>query len=291
MDQKLREKIALIAFIIVVIGGFAGGIWYNLYAGHQWNVAATKIDDAAGKMTGYTTFVFDGVAVPQDQSTSIQNPISLAAVKSLYQSKGSSVISLDLVHPEKYLDSEIVWVGNKRVGVFYANQPLSHQQITERVSTLHEQSVDYIVCIADSGAYVDTNAISSSQKQQSQPSSLSSDKASKKNTSTPNTSSSTQSSSSQRTQSQSLSDAEATGDTSSQNQSDSSSDAATSSQQNSSSGETGIDIVITLDSESALSQGKAIDHTYFVSAPTIGSYGLVVISPYNVVSSDVISKL
>jgi hypothetical protein len=60
MATKSREKIALIFFFCLAITGLGGLIGY-LSLGHNWNVAATNIDDATGTMSGYTVLVFEGL--------------------------------------------------------------------------------------------------------------------------------------------------------------------------------------------------------------------------------------
>ncbi|GEM_PF-930615 len=313
MNQKLREKIALIAFIIVLIGGLAGSLWYNMNAGHQWNVAATRIDDAAGKMTGYTTIAFDGVAIPTtDEASSAQDPVSLAQVKNSYIEKSSNVMQLDLVHPEKYTQGMVVWVGDKRVGVFYAPTVLTQQQIEDHVSYLKSQHVDYTVCITPESSYIDTNAAPRTHRNTARNSNTSNPASSNGTNSTSSSSAQSeqnpgqnqsQSSQDQASSTNSSNDpsenisstsngAEPQNSSSSSNSSSQSTTSAqTDNQTNGPSGETGIDVVITMDNEQDLANGRTVDNTFFVSAPTIGKCGIVVISPYNVVSSDVIDTV
>lgn len=313
MNQRLREKIALVAFILVVIGGFAGVIWYNINAGHQWNVAATRIDDAAGKMNGYATLAFDGVAIPTvDQAASTDAPVSLDATQSLYESKGSDVAKIDLVNPEKYANDMVIWIGAKRVGIFSTDHVLTDDEISEHVSALKSQNVDYTVCIATKSAYVDANAVSrnssngtrrnaqSDAASAANPSSTSSESNGSQGRPGSNGSNaasppSQPSAASSRPLDSSARDATSnrTAEPSDRNASNSSTGAESSSQDSVAlpSGETGIDIVITTDAERDIAQGRSVDGTYFVSAPYVGTCGIVVISPYNVVSSDVVTQI
>ena len=60
MEKRTREIIALVMLLalgLIVAGAMA---WY-IFVGHNWNKAATHIDDLVGSMDGYTVVVYDGV--------------------------------------------------------------------------------------------------------------------------------------------------------------------------------------------------------------------------------------
>ncbi len=56
-----KERIALAIFFAMLLVSLASFVAY-LYIGHNWNVAATTIDDVRGEMEGYTVILFDGQA-------------------------------------------------------------------------------------------------------------------------------------------------------------------------------------------------------------------------------------
>lgn len=60
MQKRTREILALVLLILLGVGAAGAMAWYIL-AGHNWNQAATHIDDMVGSMDGYTVVVFDGV--------------------------------------------------------------------------------------------------------------------------------------------------------------------------------------------------------------------------------------
>ena len=64
MSNVSREKIALVVFVGLIAVSLCGLIGY-LAIGHSWNVAASNIDDAAGRMDGYTAIVFKGTVDPE----------------------------------------------------------------------------------------------------------------------------------------------------------------------------------------------------------------------------------
>lgn len=59
-----REKIALVVFIGLIAVSLCGLFGY-LTIGHSWNVAASNIDDATGRMDGYTVIVYEGTVNPE----------------------------------------------------------------------------------------------------------------------------------------------------------------------------------------------------------------------------------
>ncbi|MGI6104968.1 MAG: alcohol dehydrogenase [Raoultibacter sp.] len=63
MESQSRDKVALVVFFGMVILAISGLIGY-LMIGHNWNVAASNIDDATGSMEGYTTIVYEGAIDP-----------------------------------------------------------------------------------------------------------------------------------------------------------------------------------------------------------------------------------
>lgn len=44
----------------------AGALAFYLFAGHSWNYAATSLDDSFGNMDGYAAIVFEGTAQPEE---------------------------------------------------------------------------------------------------------------------------------------------------------------------------------------------------------------------------------
>lgn len=64
MSNVPREKIALVVFVGLIAVSLCGLFGY-LTLGHSWNVAASNIDDAAGRMDGYTAIVYEGTVAPE----------------------------------------------------------------------------------------------------------------------------------------------------------------------------------------------------------------------------------
>lgn len=150
MNQQSRERVALAVFLLLVVAVIAAGVVY-ITVGHNWNTAATTIDDAAGSLDGYTAIVYDGVKVPAtfddkvDSSHDITSKVSLAAS---YEEKHADVIVLHTTDLAFYREGVILKAGDKRVGVFSVASQEDASLYQNVVGTLKSQGVDYTVCIA-----------------------------------------------------------------------------------------------------------------------------------------------
>lgn len=67
MSSETREKQALVVFVLLILLGMSGLVWY-LFAGHSWNVAASNIDDSVGRMEGYTAILYAGTTPAETSS-------------------------------------------------------------------------------------------------------------------------------------------------------------------------------------------------------------------------------
>lgn len=59
MQKRTREILALLLLVVLVLVG-VGAMAYYIFIGHNWNVAASNIDDRIGQMDGYTVVLYDG---------------------------------------------------------------------------------------------------------------------------------------------------------------------------------------------------------------------------------------
>lgn len=64
MLSQAREKIALGVFVFLIVLSLCGFGWY-LSLGHSWNIAASNIDDKFGSMDGYIAIVYAGTVPPK----------------------------------------------------------------------------------------------------------------------------------------------------------------------------------------------------------------------------------
>lgn len=65
MEKRTREKIALVAFVLLV--ALAGIVLTSYFStGRSWNVAASFVDDTIGSMDGYTVVAYAGTVDPEE---------------------------------------------------------------------------------------------------------------------------------------------------------------------------------------------------------------------------------
>lgn len=149
MEQKTREKIALVVFLVLIAGTLFGIVAY-LHVGHSWNQAATSIDDASGDMRGYTAIVYRGIGIPTvREAKSEAKPVSPVSVTRRYREKGADVLRVDVLHPENYDGEDIYYIGSRRIGVFYAPSTMTSFAIERRAAWFAKHEVDFTICIAD----------------------------------------------------------------------------------------------------------------------------------------------
>lgn len=149
MEQKTRERIALIVFLVLIAGTLFGIVAY-LHIGHSWNQAATSIDDASGDMKGYTAIVYRGIDIPTArEAKSEAKPVSPVSVTRGYREKGADVLRVDVLHPENYDGEDIYYIGGRRIGVFYAPSTMTSFAIERHAAWFTKHGVDFTICIAD----------------------------------------------------------------------------------------------------------------------------------------------
>lgn len=73
MQKRMREIIALVVLIALIVGVVAFMAWY-LHVGHNWNAAANVIDDMVGSMDRYSVVVYEGTKpVPEDDEIALSS--------------------------------------------------------------------------------------------------------------------------------------------------------------------------------------------------------------------------
>lgn len=65
MESRLREKIALLVLMFLVISFVSVGVFYVSHAGKTWNLAASVVDDTFGSMDGYAVIAYGGTVVTE----------------------------------------------------------------------------------------------------------------------------------------------------------------------------------------------------------------------------------
>ena len=173
MDKRTREIVALVLLVVLLAVAACAMVWY-LLIGHNWNVAATNIDDRVGEMEGYTVLLYDGQTLPETermrisnaqpmlddenrgtprpayQSVQVETPITLDEVVTDYREKGATVFVL---HPEDLELYEGTSVLNKNgvwIGAITVDGKMSGRTVAKYAKTLKERDVDFVVaCVSD----------------------------------------------------------------------------------------------------------------------------------------------
>ena len=68
MQKRTREILALLLLGILALVG-VGAMAYYIFIGHNWNVAASNIDDRIGQLDGYTVVLYEGTRPLEDETT------------------------------------------------------------------------------------------------------------------------------------------------------------------------------------------------------------------------------
>lgn len=100
MSSETREKQALVVFLLLIVLGMSGLVWY-LFAGHSWNVAASNIDDSVGQMEGYTAILYAGTMPEKSSSTAKSTSLEDSSGNMSADAQKSSSNGVDPIDPEQ----------------------------------------------------------------------------------------------------------------------------------------------------------------------------------------------
>lgn len=178
MQKRTREIIALILLIVLAIAGVGAFSWYIL-VGHNWNEAASNIDDHVGDMGGYTVVLYEGV-VPTEvaqyemsisqpmleeqnygelgiegQDASAFVPVQLADAVESYRGKDAHVLTIDASDLRAYEDPVITVRDGKRIAIYSVKGPRPDLASRIMLKELQRYDIDFTICITDSQEAVD----------------------------------------------------------------------------------------------------------------------------------------
>ena len=174
----MREKIALALLAVLVIVAAAAMGWY-LLVGHNWNVAASTIDDRIGELDGYTVLLYEGRTLPETERMRLSNsqpmlddgnrgavrasadsleqaaPVDIAQAASSYRQKGATVFVL---HPEllsEYYEPEIITKNGKWLGVFGVDGRATRFASKAKADALDQRGASLVIAYADDARLID----------------------------------------------------------------------------------------------------------------------------------------
>lgn len=170
MQKRTREIIALVLLVVLLVGGVGAAAWY-IFVGHNWNAAATRIDDRIGSMEGYTVILCEG-AIPPTMSQQAQNmaqsiieeignefesgegesqreALTIDEAIESYHEKGAKVITLFDDDPAMYSDPIVIRSNGLRIAVFSVGGPRPDLAARNMVKFLRDRDIDFTVCLID----------------------------------------------------------------------------------------------------------------------------------------------
>lgn len=178
--KSVREKIALVGFLVMLLAGAAVLVGY-IVIGHSWNVAASVVDEAIGGMDGYTVVLYEGtepndITSPQDNlidENAVEPPpasvrlfsayvnrathktVKMSDVIKSYEDKGAEVLVLDSHNIEYYREGMIVQRNGKKFGIFCITQSAMRVDTQKMVQWFNRCGVDCIIALTPNKAYVE----------------------------------------------------------------------------------------------------------------------------------------
>lgn len=115
---------------------------------------SSETDGSTTEASSSSTLGAEGAEARSNLTTKKSDPVLPDDVCASYEGKGAQVLVLDTMHPSVYEDGVIIKRGQKRIGVFSVDVPLSEEAAQERIAYFKEAKVDMVVCLSSVRSYV-----------------------------------------------------------------------------------------------------------------------------------------
>lgn len=172
MNKRTREIVALVLLALLGLVVLAAMAWY-IFIGHNWNRAATNIDETVGQMDGYTVVLFEGQMLPASErdrisdeqpllddenrglherkavASSEEDQVSISEAASYYRQKGATVFILHLEASDTYDTPLVLNKNGCWLGIFHADGATSRLSAQVKAAELKTRGVDFVVMIVD----------------------------------------------------------------------------------------------------------------------------------------------
>lgn len=175
MGKRTRE---IVAVALLVVLGFCvlGAMGWYILVGHNWNTAASYIDDSIGEMDGYTVILFEGTTPPdavkarvsasqpmlddenrggpQPEEEDAVPPVTADDIASSYRQKGANVF---VIHPETPQIYDRPLILNKNgfwVGVFHSGKKTSRTTCAKRADLLEKRGCNLVIEVAENQTHL-----------------------------------------------------------------------------------------------------------------------------------------
>ena len=151
MQKRTREILALVLLLALAVIGVSAMAWYIL-VGHNWNVAASNIDDSIGQMDGYTVILCESAPTAPNASPSVSEgatAVDVDAIAADYRQKGASVLVVDTGDLARHREPYIVKRAGKRIGVFSVENSELRSEVRADVGYLEEAGADVVIALSN----------------------------------------------------------------------------------------------------------------------------------------------
>lgn len=115
---------------------------------------AAADDGSADVSAGGLSIGLDILSLLSQSNAGVDKAVFVSDVRDLYERKGADVLTLDPANLDRYLDPQVLMIGDRRVGVFAVQVYASHVRLDEVRSFFEEQGVDVVVCLTPRADYL-----------------------------------------------------------------------------------------------------------------------------------------
>ena len=115
---------------------------------------AAPDDGSADVSAGGLSIGLDILSLLSRSNAGVDKAVFVSDVRDLYERKGADVLTLDPANLDRYLDPQVLTIGDRRVGVFAVQVYASHVRLDEVRSFFEEQGVDVVVCLTPRADYL-----------------------------------------------------------------------------------------------------------------------------------------
>ncbi len=170
MKKKTRDITAVVLIFFLLISG-AIIMAYFIFMGHNWNYAASHIDESIGRMDGYAVVLYKGT---QEQDNLLDNAevykklnpyiknndnrfevndvaLNIKKAEQLYQSKGATTFVVDTRSIDSYKIPFTVIKNGISIGFLSAFSNETRSSIRSDVKMLEGLHPHYIVALTNDG--------------------------------------------------------------------------------------------------------------------------------------------
>ena len=171
MGKRTREIVALVMLALLGLIVLAAMVWY-IFIGHNWNIAASNIDESIGQMDGYTVILYEGQTLPSternrissnqplldDENRGLQKPdeepeqnepVSMHEAASYYRQMGATVFMLKPQAPYAYDPPIVLNKNGFFIGIYYADGSTPRLEAQLRAADLATRGVDLSVLLVN----------------------------------------------------------------------------------------------------------------------------------------------